>query len=79
MVMLKTPLGFYEDHSKDELIYYAGCIYQDLHKCDGDPSLWWKCNWHWYQEIEYDGARFVQWDVAMHFWKQLQSNLPEPI
>jgi hypothetical protein len=79
MVMLKSPLGFYEDHSKDELIYYAGCVYQDLRNCDGDPRSWWKNNWRLYQEREYMGVRYVERDGAMHFWKRLQSNLPEPM
>jgi hypothetical protein len=77
--MLKTPLGFYEDHSRTELIYYAGCIYQDLRNCGGDPRSWWRNNRRLYQEYEYRGMRFVRRDGAMHFWKRLQSNFPVPM
>ena len=68
--ILRSPLGIYEEHSKEDLIKYASEIYQDLLNHGGNLKKW---NYSWFLHIEFAHGVFLPTSRYghPHFWKRM--------
>lgn len=68
--MLQNPFGWVHEHTKERLLSYATCVFEDIRKY-GDVKLWWKKNKELYKGWDYGDDFYEVKHGAQHFWKRV--------
>lgn len=70
MEMLQDPTGAMHSKTREDLTFYAQCIFEDIRE-SGDVKVWWVKNGLMYQGQFYKGFIYKMKRGGQHFWKRL--------